>query len=112
MSPDAAEPSIVVSVGTGSSSSNSEGESLSILVDKFPFRLSRALWKQISSKTAWNHLLGYQKADNRTNFFRFDIEFEEKELLLDDVNKMEYVRQIACQTMTGSSSLHRLSRHL
>lgn len=112
MSPGAAEPSIVVSLGTGSSSSNPEGESSSILVDKFPFRLSRALWRQTSSKTAWNHLLGHQKADDRTSFFRFDIEFEEKEPLLDEVNKMEHVRQTACQTMTGSSSLHRLSRHL
>ncbi|KAJ3453489.1 hypothetical protein MRS44_017736 [Fusarium solani] len=112
LSPDAAEPSIVVSLGTGSSSSNPEGESSSILVDKFPFRLSRALWRQTSSKTAWNHLLGHQKAGDRTNFFRFDIEFEEKEPLLDDVNKMEHVRQTACQTMTGSPSLHRLSRHL
>ncbi|KAI8710253.1 PNPLA domain-containing protein [Fusarium sp. LHS14.1] len=112
LSPDAAEPSIVVSLGTGSSSSNPEGESSSILVDKFPFRLSRALWRQTSSKTAWNHLLGHQKAGDRTNFFRFDIEFEEKEPLLDDVNKMEHVRQTACKTMAGSPSLHLLSRHL
>lgn len=112
MSPDATEPSLVVSLGTGSSTSGPKSESSGFLVDKFPFRLSRALWRQTSSQTAWNHLLGHQRADGHTNFFRFDIEFGEKEPLLDEVDKMDYVRQTACKTMTSSPNLHRLSRHL
>lgn len=112
LSPDAAEPSLVVSLGTGSSASSSESESSGFLFDMFPCRLWRAWWRQTSSKTAWNHLLGHQKADGHTSFFRFDIEFGEKEPSLDEADKMDHVRQTACKTMTGSPNLHRLSSHL
>ncbi|KAK2469735.1 hypothetical protein H9L39_18550 [Fusarium oxysporum f. sp. albedinis] len=111
LSPDMAEPSIVVSLGTGSASDDDNGSS-GILSEKFLPRLSRALWKQTGSKVTWSHLLSHQRADSDTKLFRFDVDFMGEEPLLDEVSMVERVRQTAYDTATRSSSLRRLCRHL
>ncbi|SCO92742.1 uncharacterized protein FRV6_16870 [Fusarium oxysporum] len=111
LSPDMAEPSVVVSLGTGSASDDDNGSS-GILSQKFLPRLSRALWKQTGSKVTWSHLLSHQRADSDTKLFRFDVDFMGEEPLLDEVSMVERVRQTAHDTATRSSSLRRLCRHL
>ncbi|KAL5585793.1 hypothetical protein FOVSG1_013485 [Fusarium oxysporum f. sp. vasinfectum] len=111
LSPDMAEPSVVVSLGTGSASDDDNGPS-GILSEKFLPRLSRALWKQTGSKVTWSHLLSHQRADSDTKLFRFDVDFMGEEPLLDEVSMVERVRQTAHDTATRSSSLRRLCRHL
>ncbi|KAH7186367.1 hypothetical protein DER44DRAFT_816943 [Fusarium oxysporum] len=111
LSPDMAEPSVVVSLGTGSASDDDNGSS-GILSEKFLPRLSRALWKQTGSKVTWSHLLSHQRADSDTKLFRFDVDFMGEEPLLDEVSMVERVRQTAHDTATRSSSLRRLCRHL
>ncbi|KAL7754849.1 hypothetical protein ACKLNR_015189 [Fusarium oxysporum f. sp. zingiberi] len=111
LSPDMAEPSVVVSLGTGSASDDDNGSS-GILSQKFLPRLSRALWKQTGSKVTWSHLLSHQRADSDTKLFRFDVDFMGEEPLLDEASMVERVRQTAHDTATRSSSLRRLCRHL
>ncbi|KAM5527445.1 hypothetical protein FOXYSP1_20317 [Fusarium oxysporum f. sp. phaseoli] len=111
LSPDMAEPSVVVSLGTGSASDDDNGSS-GILSQKFLPRLSRALWKQTGSKVTWSHLMSHQRADSDTKLFRFDVDFMGEEPLLDEVSMVERVRQTAHDTATRSSSLRRLCRHL
>ncbi|WKT54352.1 hypothetical protein QSH57_004936 [Fusarium oxysporum f. sp. vasinfectum] len=111
LSPDMAEPSVVVSLGTGSASDDDNGSS-GILSEKFLPRLSRALWKQTGSKVTWSHLLSHQRADSDTKLFRFDVNFMGEGPLLDEVSMVERVRQTAHDTATRSSSLRRLCRHL
>ncbi|KAF4494011.1 Acyl transferase acyl hydrolase lysophospholipase [Fusarium agapanthi] len=111
LSQDMAEPSVVVSLGTGSASEDNNGSS-GILSEKFLPRLSRALWKQTGSKVTWSHLLSHQRADSNTKLFRFDVDFMGEEPLLDDVSMVEHVRQTAHDIAIGSSSLRRLCRHL
>ncbi|KAH7142375.1 acyl transferase/acyl hydrolase/lysophospholipase, partial [Fusarium sp. MPI-SDFR-AT-0072] len=111
LSPDMAEPSVVVSLGTGSASDDDNGPS-GILSEKFLPRLSRALWKQTGSKVTWSHLLSHQRADSNTKLFRFDVDFMGEEPLLDEVSMVERVRQTAHDAATRSSSLRRLCRHL
>ncbi|KAK2666482.1 hypothetical protein RAB80_018139 [Fusarium oxysporum f. sp. vasinfectum] len=111
LSPDMAEPSVVVSLGTGSASDDDNGPS-GILSEKFLPRLSRALWKQTGSKVTWSHLLSHQRADSDTKLFRFDVDFMGEEPLLDEVSMVERVRQTAHDTATRSSSLRSLCRHL
>lgn len=106
-----AEPSIVVSLGTGSAAED-EGVSSNILSERFLPRLSRALWKQTGSKVTWSHLLHHQKADSDTKLFRFDINFKGEEPLLDEVGMVEPVYQIAHDTVNGSTNLRRLGCHI
>ncbi|KAF5703693.1 patatin-like phospholipase [Fusarium mundagurra] len=111
LSPDMAEPSVVVSLGTGSASDDDNGSS-GILSEKFLPRLSRALWKQTGSKVTWSHLLSHQRADSDTKLFRFDVDFMGEEPLLDEVSMVEHVQQMAYDTATRSPTLRRLCRHL
>ncbi|KAJ4077373.1 hypothetical protein NW760_015325 [Fusarium oxysporum] len=111
LSPDMAEPSVVVSLGTGSASEDDNGSS-GILSEMFLPRLSRALWKQTGSKVTWSHLLSHQRADSDTKLFRFDVDFMGEEPLLDEVSMVERVQQMAYDTATRSPTLRRLCRHL
>ncbi|KAF4334097.1 patatin-like phospholipase [Fusarium beomiforme] len=111
LSPDMVEPSVVVSLGTGSASEDDNGSS-GILSEKFLPRLSRALWKQTGSKVTWSHLLSHQRADSDTKLFRFDVDFMGEEPLLDEVSMVEHVQQMAYDTATRSPTLRRLCRHL
>ncbi|RSL40975.1 hypothetical protein CEP54_015958 [Fusarium duplospermum] len=108
---DATEPSIVVSLGTGSTVQDEHNPS-GMLSSKFPSRLWRALWRQTGSRTTWDHLLSHQRVDSNTKFFRFDVEFLGKEPLLDEVSKMDHMQRTARDAATGTSDLRKLCRHL
>ncbi|KAF4471559.1 retrotransposon hobase [Fusarium albosuccineum] len=107
LSQDGTEPSIVVSLGTGSTAT-SGAESPGILSDWFPLRLWRALWRPTGSKNAWEHFRSHYKTDHRTNFFRFDLELVDDAVALDDVDMMDAVQRQACDTARGSSDLRAL----
>jgi hypothetical protein len=111
LQPDMTEPSIVVSLGTGSTS-ESDVESSSILSGKFLPRLWRGLWRQTSSKTTWGHFLGHQRPDSKLKFFRFDVDFVEDGPLLDDVSEVNNVQHVARKTVSGSPDLRTLCRQL
>jgi len=112
--PDAAEPSLVVSLGTGSA--RAEGPRISksrrLWRDSFPLRVFRAFWHHGSSKRAWQQLLSHRKAGRTGEFFRFDVEFDGSEPRLDDVAEMPEVARAAREAISGSPSLQRLARHI
>ncbi|PCD21256.1 hypothetical protein FGRA07_11726 [Fusarium graminearum] len=111
LSPDLAEPSVVVSLGTGSASDD-DNSSSGLFSAKFLPRISRALWKQTSSKATWKHLLSHQKAETNQKLFRFDVDFMGEEPLLDEVSMVEHVQLTAYAMAAGSQSLHQLCRQL
>lgn len=98
------EPSIVVSLGTGSSQLYSGGSFLD--------RLKAAFYTLTDSRLKWKQLLSHQNADGRGEFFRFDIEFQGLAPPLDDVEKMEEVSEIARETIAQSPALDELASHL
>ncbi|RBR26543.1 uncharacterized protein FIESC28_00660 [Fusarium coffeatum] len=110
-SPDMAEPSIVVSLGTGCAP-DSNVESSSFLSARFPSRLWRALWKQTSSKTTWDRFLSNQGPGSKTQNFRFDVSFMEKEPVLDQVGDVDYVQRAARNAIRKSLDVRRLCHHL
>ena len=111
LSSDLTEPSVVVSLGTGSASED-DTKSLGVFSEKFLPRLSRALWKQTGSQVTWRHLLSHQRTANSTKLFRFDVDFMGKEPLLDEVSMTEYVQVTAHATAAGSQNLRQLCRQL
>ncbi|KAL3584515.1 hypothetical protein FPOAC2_14295 [Fusarium poae] len=111
LSPDLAEPSVVVSLGTGSASDD-DSNSSGLFSERFFPRLSRALWKQTGSKVTWKHLLSHQRAASNTKLFRFDVDFMGEEPLLDEVSMVEHVQLTAHSTAAGSQSLRQLCRQL
>ncbi|KAH7112381.1 acyl transferase/acyl hydrolase/lysophospholipase [Dactylonectria macrodidyma] len=111
LSPDRTQPSIVVSLGTGSAV-DGEGELSGMLSHSFPLRLWRALWRSTGSKIAWTRLCSHYKPSDSTKFFRFDLDFMEDVPLLDKVNEVDHIRQLACETAKDSPDLRILVLHL
>ena len=110
LTPDESEPSLLLSLGTGSS--NHARNSLSVIYETFPFRVYRALWQRVGSKTAWDSLVGHQNRNSHCKLFRFDIDFAQDEPALDDVAKMEHVQQRAQAVATNSPLLKTVARHI
>ncbi|KAI5455667.1 acyl transferase/acyl hydrolase/lysophospholipase [Mariannaea sp. PMI_226] len=112
--PNAPEPSLVLSLGTGSSLSGEDETTAkqSWWVGKFPFRLSRALWRQVNSQVAWNELLGHRESSSRTQYFRFNVDFGKTEPPLDAVEDMDEVGRLAHDVAKGSFSLRHLAQCL
>ncbi|KAF4972947.1 hypothetical protein FSARC_616 [Fusarium sarcochroum] len=107
---DGAEPSLLLSLGTGSSSQLRK--SWSMIFEMFPFRVYRALWQRVSSKTAWDSLVGHQLDSSQCKLFRLDVDFEHEQPSLDDVGKMDYVQHTAQMMGSHSPLLKTLARHL
>ncbi|KAK7928494.1 hypothetical protein PG985_005492 [Apiospora marii] len=113
-----AEPSIIVSLGTGAAKTRSPvlGDSRRLLQDSFPMRIFRAFWQGSSSHRAWQQLLRHTKSDSQSNLFRFDIEFEGPVPALDDVAEMQNVAKLARDEILHSPSLepliHRIKAEL
>jgi len=105
-----AEPSIIVSLGTGAAKTRSPvlGDSRRLLQDSFPMRIFRAFWQGSSSHRAWQQLLRHTKSDSQSNLFRFDIEFEGPVPALDDVAEMQNVAKLARDEILHSPSLEPL----
>lgn len=108
--PATPEPSLVVSLGTGSARARRPDTSKSrpFWKDSFLLRVFRAFWQYGNSKRAWQQLLSHQKVGKTGEFFRFDVEFEGPEPSLDDVNVMKEIGDIARETILDSSALDRL----
>ncbi|KAK3933650.1 acyl transferase/acyl hydrolase/lysophospholipase [Diplogelasinospora grovesii] len=104
------DPSLVVSLGTGSARADRPDVSRSrpLWQDSFPLRIFRAFWQYGNSKRAWNRLLSREKVGRTGEFFRFDIEFEGQEPPLDNVVDMKEISDIARETILGSPALDRL----
>ena len=104
------EPSLVVSLGTGSARVERPDTSRSRALwrDSFLLRVFRAFWQYGNSKRAWQQLLSHQKVGKSGEFFRFDVEFEGPEPSLDDVLVMKEIGDIARETILDSPALSRL----
>ncbi|KAJ2977353.1 hypothetical protein NQ176_g4420 [Zarea fungicola] len=110
--PTSTEPSIIVSLGTGSSGEKRSTNGASLWHGLFPARLFRAFWRQSDCAAAWDQLLSHQKLDKRGDFFRFDIRFGEDQPALDDVGSMREVARMACESALASAEMSRLAKYL
>ncbi|KJZ68127.1 hypothetical protein HIM_12482 [Hirsutella minnesotensis 3608] len=99
--PSQGEPSVVVSLGTGSSQP-SQGKS-------FLSRLVRAFWRLTDSKLRWKQMMSYRRLGTRTEFFRLDLDFQGAAPPLDDVERMEEVAEIAQTSISNSSAVNALA---
>ncbi|KAH8655641.1 patatin-like phospholipase-like protein [Xylariales sp. PMI_506] len=109
--PATPEPSIVVSLGTGSARIADPLHTSSprhLWKDSFPRRIIRTLWQYMNSKRAWQQLLFHQKVGKIGDFFRFDVEFDGPEPALDNVLVMDEIRDMARETILDSPSLDKL----
>ncbi|KNB13799.1 hypothetical protein FOXG_12484 [Fusarium oxysporum f. sp. lycopersici 4287] len=107
LTPDGAEPSILLSLGTGSSAPLRKY--LSIVYETFPFRVGRALWHRVSSRTSWDTLVGHRRSDSKCNLYRLDDDSEQENPLLDDVTQIDPVHQKAKEIAKGSPILPSLA---
>ncbi|KAK8013547.1 acyl transferase/acyl hydrolase/lysophospholipase [Apiospora marii] len=105
-----AEPSIIVSLGTGVVKARSplQASTRRFFQDSFPMRIFRAFWQGSSSHRAWQQLLRHTRSDSQSNLFRFDIEFEGQVPALDDVSEMQNMAKLAREEILHSPSLEPL----
>jgi hypothetical protein len=112
--PSTPNPSIVLSLGTGSvacpEDQHSEAAAASWWRDSFPSRLFRAFWKQGDSNVTWNQVLEQPTAVEDKNLFRFNVEFEGKQPPLDDVDGMADIARAARKTASESCALKDLAK--
>lgn len=111
--PTAPEPSVVVSLGTGSASpAGPDSRTAALWEGTFPARLYRAFWKQGDSSAAWGHVVSRQDAQAKGEYFRFDVQFDGEPPALDDARAMGRVAHLARDTALGSPEVERLARCL
>ncbi len=112
--PSTPDPSLVVSLGTGSARGGLPDTSMPrrFWRDSFLFRILRAFWQHGNSRRAWKQLLSCQRVGRVGEFFRFDIEFEGREPPLDNVFDMKEISEIARETMLGSPELNKLAHRI
>ncbi|KFY32520.1 hypothetical protein V493_00121 [Pseudogymnoascus sp. VKM F-4281 (FW-2241)] len=107
--PFAAEPGLVVSLGTGSSKVPDSGPRMlftrGILKDGWIPRLLRAFKSTIGATYS-----PYQRRGSKDKYFRFDEEFDGPEPQLDDTSKMQELKAAARSSIEGSVQHDRLAR--
>ncbi len=112
MYPSIDEPSLVVSLGTGSSRPSDiprMSPSRGILQDGFIARLLRAF--KLSFGSIRGHKFRSRRREGRKEqYFRFDMEFDGPEPALDDTTKMQELKSAARAAIYGSKELKRLAR--
>ncbi|KAI8218356.1 hypothetical protein K4K55_012851 [Colletotrichum sp. SAR 10_96] len=101
--PEAPDPSLLVSVGTGSSARVSEGGGWR---DCFPLRLARAFLNR--EKNAWQRVVAQKKVGRSGEFFRFDVEFDGPEPPLDSLSSFDDPDRDDECTFEGLPALRRL----
>ncbi|KAH7393734.1 patatin-like phospholipase-like protein [Cadophora sp. MPI-SDFR-AT-0126] len=110
--PSIDEPSLVVSLGTGSSRPSEVprmSPSRGILQDGFIARLLRAF--KLSFGSIRGHKFRSRRREGRKEqYFRFDMEFDGPEPALDDTTKMQELKAAARAAIHGSKELKRLAR--
>lgn len=112
MYPLANEPSLVVSLGTGSRRADDMprmSHSRGILRDGFIPRLFRAFMLSMSS-TDGHKFRSRRRVGCKEQYFRFDIEFQGAEPGLADTTKMQELKAAARAAIYGSKELDRLAR--
>lgn len=102
--PTKGEPSIVASFGTGFAKPSAGMSMVSRLLGAFEILTS--------SKIRWKQLLSHRRVGDRSEFFRFDVEFRSGAPALDDVDRMDEVSEIAKEAVAESPTMERLARHL
>ncbi|KAJ8058493.1 hypothetical protein OCU04_012681 [Sclerotinia nivalis] len=110
--PNSAEPSLVVSLGTGAARVNEVpemGPSRGLLRDGFIPRLIRAFKLSFGSAIAHKHR-SLRRQGSREQYFRFDIEFDHPEPELDDTTRMQEVKERARSAICESKELDHLAR--
>ncbi|EDN92146.1 hypothetical protein SS1G_08008 [Sclerotinia sclerotiorum 1980 UF-70] len=110
--PNSAEPSLVVSLGTGAARVNDVpemGPSRGLLKDGFIPRLIRAFKLSFGSTIAHKHR-SLRRQGSREQYFRFDIEFDHPEPELDDTTRMQEVKERARSAIYESKELDHLAR--
>ncbi|KAG9249569.1 acyl transferase/acyl hydrolase/lysophospholipase [Emericellopsis atlantica] len=111
VNPDAGEPDLVLSLGTGlKAPSNPQGKT-HWLHNTFPFRISQALWNLGSSTFAWAQLLE-NRGSSRTDYHRIDIHTQGKETRLDEVNRMQAFGDMAYKSVKGSKQVRTIASRL
>ncbi|KAL0933537.1 uncharacterized protein CTRU02_212500 [Colletotrichum truncatum] len=110
--PEAADPSLFVSAGTGSSREEEHPayESNGGWQAYFPFRLERAFRALRSDKNAWQRLVAHKKVGRSGEFFRFDVEFDGPEPPLDSLTSFDDPERDDECTFRGLPSFERLGR--
>jgi hypothetical protein len=127
--PTATEPSLVVSLGTGSSRASDniaqiarpgnavQGGFISWLLDLwrdgFISRIFHIALLAMDPEKPWKEVLKCRhKAgkEKKGEFFRFTIEFDGQEPSLDDTSKMQELKEYATAAISTSSELDRLAR--
>jgi hypothetical protein len=112
MYPHTDEPSLVVSLGTGSPHQDEVprmSPSRGILRDGFIPRLFRAFLISLGSNVG-HKFRSRHREGRKEQYFRFDIEFDGPEPGLDDVTRMQEVKAAARSAVYGSKELDRLAR--
>ncbi|KAK1991677.1 FabD/lysophospholipase-like protein [Colletotrichum falcatum] len=91
--PTTPDPSIFVSLGTGSTQGNESQTSASRWPwrDSFPLRLVRALWSLGSTERTWQQVIAHKNISHTGEFFRFDVSFPGTEPALDDLSELSDV---------------------
>ena len=106
------EPSLVVSLGTGSArleKLSCVNHTRSLLQDGFIPRLVRAFKRSIGG-TQSHRLRSLQRKERREQYFRVDTEFDGPEPELDNINMVEELKEAARAAILGSEELVRLPR--
>ncbi|PWI65014.1 hypothetical protein PCL_08373 [Purpureocillium lilacinum] len=102
--PTKGEPSIVASFGTGFAKPSAGTSIVGRLLGAFEILTS--------SKIRWKQLLSHRRVGERSEFFRFDVEFQSAAPALDDVDRMDEISEIAKEAVAESSTVERLAKHL
>ncbi|KDN61339.1 hypothetical protein CSUB01_12130, partial [Colletotrichum sublineola] len=110
LSPQAPNPSLLVSVGTGSSREDKQlaCEPKGGWQDCFPLCLVRAFRTLRSDKNAWQRLVAHKKVGESGEFFRFDVEFDGPEPPLDSLSSFDDPECDDACTFRGLPALKRL----
>jgi hypothetical protein len=110
--PSVDEPSLVVSLGTGSSRLGDVprmSPTRGVFRDGFIARLIRAFKLSLSSLDG-HKFRSRRREGRKEQYFRFDIEFDGPEPALDDTTKMQELKAAARSAIQGSKELDRLAR--
>ncbi|KAK2036226.1 FabD/lysophospholipase-like protein [Colletotrichum somersetense] len=112
--PTTPDPSIFVSLGTGSTSTQGSepqtSESRWPWRDSFPLRLVRALWNLGSTKRTWQQVIAHKNVGHTGEFFRFDVSFPGAEPSLDDLSELSDVEDGSENTKGTFEGLPELAR--
>lgn len=119
--PDAPEPSLVTSIGTGSTRGKCHRNTrkwiwwprkwTESLASSYPIRILQACRKVWDSGNhQWEERVNYQKASDRRDFFRFDVDFQSRPPALDNVDSMDESARITREAALESSSMKQLGQ--